>query len=328
MIQFLYPQAFWGFGLLLILIGVLGIGYYRRRSLLRTFGQENLIRQTSRLSQNWDQWIQGGLLMGAVIALIITLARPVWPGGSIKLREGSLDVVAVLDVSRSMAAEDYGDEVSRLQKAKDMLMGLFPDLVGNRVGLVTFAREGFVQSNLTDDLVALKFVLQNWVKIESAPGGGSNILLALSEAYNLFKEEDRSKLILLFSDGGDVALPDLLPIQEKLSSKKIKVIAIGLGNLKGSKIPVYGKDGKFEDWYRINNELILTRLNESPLRELAAKTDGKYLRVISGKELQGLLKHVELVGEKSVVHEKEFFQIPLGLALLLLFIRKSSFLTA
>lgn len=326
MIQFLYPKAFWGFGILLVLMGVLGIGYYRRRSLLRAFGQENLIRQTSRLSQNWLQWVQGGLLLGVVTALIIALARPVWPGGSVKLREGSLDVVAVLDVSRSMAAEDYGDSISRLQKAKEMLAGLFPDLIGNRVGLVVFARESFVQSNLTDDLVALKFVLQNWVKIESAPGGGSNLLSALLEASDLFKEEGRNKLILLFSDGGDVALPDLLPVQEKLSSKKIKVITIGLGNLKGSKIPVYGKDGKFEDWYRINNELILTSLNEPPLKEIAAKTDGKYIRVVSGKELQGLLKRRELVGEKSVVHEKEFFQIPLGLALLLLFIRKSPFL--
>jgi Ca-activated chloride channel family protein len=327
MITFLYPQAFWGLGILFVLFGILWIGYIRRRSLLSAFGQEDLIRQTSRFPQNWQQWIQGGLLVGILIVLILALARPIWPGTFIKLKEGSLDVITVLDVSRSMAAEDYGDRVSRLQKAKEMILSLLPDLTGNRMGLVLFARESFVQANLTDDLIALKFVLQNWVKIESAPGGGSNLMMALSDALNLFTEDTRNRLILLFSDGGDtVSSVDLLPILEKLSAKNVKVITVGLGNFQDSKIPVYGTNGKFEDWYRVSNELALTHLTEAPLKEIASKTSGKYVRVVSGKELQGLLKDIKWIGETTTVHEKELFQIPLGLALLLLILRKSPFL--
>jgi len=328
MIKFLYPQALWGLGILLILFGVLWYGYSRKRALLRAFGQEPLIRQTSYLPQNKHQWIQGGLLAGAIIALIITLARPVWPGASVKLKEGTLDVIAVLDVSLSMAAEDYADGVSRLQKAKDLLVNLLPDLTGNRMGLVLFARESFVQAGLTEDLVALKFVLQNWVKIESAPAGGSNVIPALSEAAGLFKESDRNKLILLFSDGGDATPEDLLASLEKFSGKNIKVVTVGLGNPEGSKIPVYGKNGKFEDWLQINGELVITRLNEASLKEIASRTGGKYIRIVSGKELKGILADTRLVGEKSTINDKELFQIPLGLAFLLLLLRRSSLVSA
>lgn len=317
MIKFLYPQAFWGLGILLILFGILWYGYNRRRSLLSAFGQENLIRQTSHLPQNWQQRVQGSLLVGVIIALIVALARPVWPGGAGKLREGSLEVVAILDVSRSMAAEDYAGEISRLKKAKEIVLDLLPDLTGNRMGLVLFARDSFIQASLTGDVVALKFVLQNWVNIESAPAGGSNLVPALQDALDLLEKSDRNKLILLFSDGGDSLSTDLQMVLEKLSSKAIKVVVVGLGNPQGSKIPVYRKDGKFEDWLRINNELVLTPLNEAPLKEIASKTGGKYIRVVSGKELRGMLKDTELVGEKAIANQKELFQIPLGLAFLL-----------
>jgi Ca-activated chloride channel family protein len=113
------------------------------------------------------------------------MARPVLLGNFGEIRKGTLDVIAVLDVSKSMRAEDCGLRGSRLEMAKTALLQSLPDLAGNRLGLVTFAGKSFPQAELTDDLDALEFVLKNWVTVDSAPSQGSNIGMALSEAIRL-----------------------------------------------------------------------------------------------------------------------------------------------
>jgi Ca-activated chloride channel family protein len=233
---------------------------------------------------------------------------------------GTLDVVAVLDVSKSMRAEDCGPEGSRLEMAKATLLQSLPSLAGNRVGLVTFAGKSFPQAELTDDLEALKFVLKNWVTVDSAPSQGSNIGMALSEAIRLFEEDKRKRVILFFSDGGHVRPENLDGILTEIGSKGIMVVSFGVGSKEGAKIPIYYDEGRIKEWLKIDGTEVETRLNEDILREISQETGGKYIHLMSAKKLTGVLRDSAVVGMRALSGGREIFQVPLGLAIGIFFL--------
>jgi Ca-activated chloride channel family protein len=227
--------------------------------------------------------------------------------------------VAIVDVSNSMGAEDCGSGDSRLEMAKDTLLGCLADLAGNRLGIVTFSGKSFPQAELTDDFQALRFVLKNWVRIGSAPSQGSNIGAALTEAVNLFEKADKKKIILVLSDGGHVRPENLQGIVADIKANGISVISGGIGSLKGSRIPVYEK-GKFKEWFTVDGKEAFTRLNEAMLQEISQASGGKYIRLSSGKELRGVFRDPAVVGKKVLSGGREIFQIPLVLSIALLWV--------
>ena len=298
-------------------VGAIAWGLYRRKAILREFGRIDLLTQFSRFSFNRKILYQGLPTVLCFALLVTATARPLLSGNSEQIKEGTLDVVAVLDVSKSMAAEDCGPEVSRIERAKDVLLGCFPELAGNRLGIVTFAGNSFPQAELTDDFQALRFVLKNWVTVDSAPSQGSNIAKALSEAVHLFEKGDKKKIILLFSDGGHVRPENLEGIVTDIGARGISVIPAGLGSRKGSRIPVYEK-GTFKEWLKIEGKEAVTRLNDGILREISQATGGKYVRISSGKEFRGIFRDPAVVGKRVLSGGREIFQIPLALSILLL----------
>jgi Ca-activated chloride channel family protein len=318
-LEFLNAKAFWVISVLPFVLGVIVWGLYRRRVILEEFGTMDLLDQFSRLPRNRKIVYQRLPTVLCFALLITAAARPLVLGNSRQIKEGSLDVVAALDVSKSMAAEDCGPEVSRVEMAKESLLGCLPELAGNKLGIVTFAGNSFPQAELTDDFHALRFVLKNWVGVDSAPSQGSNIGKALSEAIQLFEKGDKKKIVLLFSDGGHVRPKDLPGILADISANGISVISAGVGSLKGSKIPVYEK-GNFKEWFKIEGKEVVTRLNEGILGEISQVTGGKYIRLHSGKELRGIFRDPALVGKKVLSGGREIFQIPLALSIALLFV--------
>jgi len=201
--------------------------------------------------------------------------------------------------------------------AKDVLLGCLPELSENRLGIVTFAGSSFPQAELTDDFQALRFVLKNWVRVDSAPSQGSNIGKALEEALHLFEEGDKKKIILLFSDGGHVRPENLEGILTDIDAQGINIVSLGVGSHTGSKIPVYEKE-KFKEWFKLQGKEVVTRLNDGILRDISQATGGKYIRLASGKELQGIFRDPAVVGKKVLSGGREIFQVPLALSIVLL----------
>jgi len=316
-LDFIDHRVFWGLLAIPLLIGFVLWGLRRRRSILNEFGDVRLLSQFSRFSFNRRMALRGLLTIFCLTLLVVVMARPLLSGHVRALRRGSLDVVAVLDVSKSMAAEDCGSGVARIQIAKKSLLERFSDLGGNRVGIVTFAGQSFPQAELTDDFEALEFVLENWVNVDSAPSQGSNIGAALSEAAELFEEDGKKRIILLFSDGGHTRPKNLEGLLADVEGRAITVISLGLGGAEGSRIPVY-VEGKFTEWLKIDGKETVTRLNEPILREIAEATGGMYIKVDSGKELDGILRDPGVVGQEALSGGSEIFQIPLALSLSLL----------
>lgn len=317
-LDFIDDRAFWGLLAIPLLIGFLVWSLRRRRSILNEFGDVNLLSQFSFLSLSQGVALRGVFVLLCLALLVVVMARPVLSGHVSTLRRGALDVVAALDVSKSMAAEDCGSGVARMDMAKKSLVESFSDLGGNRVGLVTFAGQSFPQAELTDDFQALEFVLENWVTVDSAPSQGSNLGAALSEAIELFEEEEEKKrIILLFSDGGNARPKNLEGLLADMEGRAVSVICLGLGSAEGSRIPVY-VEGKFTEWLKIDGKEMVTRLNEPILREIAEATGGMYIKMDSGRELEGILKDPGVVGHEALSGGSEVFQIPLALSMVFL----------
>ena len=318
-LDFLNIDAFWTMLGLPFVVGAVLWGLHRRQAILREFGRMDLLIQFSRFSRGCRPVYQVLPTALCFSLLVISMARPILHGNSKEIVKGTLDVVAVLDVSKSMRAEDCGPRGSRLEMAKTTLLQSLPDLAGNRLGLVTFAGKSFPQAELTDDLEALEFVLRNWVTVDSAPSQGSNIGMALSEAIRLFEEDKRKKVILFFSDGGHVRPENLDGILTEIGAKGITVVSVGVGSKEGAKIPVY-EEGRIKEWFKIDGIEVETRLNEDILREISQATGGKYIHLMSAKKLKGVLRDPVVMGATALSGGREIFQIPLGLAIGIFFL--------
>jgi len=318
-LEVLNPKVLWAMLSLPFVLGIIVWGLQRRKVILREFGKMDLLARFSRFPLNWKILCQRLSTVLCFALLITATARPLLSGNSDQIKKGTLDVVAVLDLSKSMAAEDGGPEVSRLERAKDVLLGCFPRLGGNRLGMVTFAGSSFLQAELTDDFQALTFVLKKWVAVDSAPSQGSKIGKGLSEAVQCFEKNDKKKIILLFSDGGHVRPENLEGILTDIGARGIKVISVGLGSHGGSRIPVY-EEGKFKEWFKIGGKEVVTQLNDGILREISEATGGRYIQLSSGKDLHGIFRDPAVVGKRVLSGGKEIFQIPLALSILLLFV--------
>jgi len=317
-IEFLNTDFFWAITAIPILFGATLWGLRRRSSILNDFGNSDLLTQFSRFSSNRKIPCYTFPAVLCFALLVAVAARPLLLGKSGTIKQGSLDVVAVLDLSRSMAAEDYGPKISRLETAKEIVLRSMQELEGNRLGIITFAGDIFPQAELTDDFQALTFVLKNWINLDSAPSQGSDIGHALSGAVELFGNEDRKKIILLCSDGGHARPKNLNGILTDIATRGISVVTVGLGSTIGSKIPVY-EDGRFKEWFKLEGKEVVTQLNEEILREISGTTGGKYFQADRNTKLKYIFRDPGVLGETALSGGKEIFQIPLALSIGLLF---------
>jgi Ca-activated chloride channel family protein len=322
--RFAYPAAFW----LLLLLPVLVLFYYRGKrqhsAFLRRFGDPTLLRRTSgRFPVLHQEWAVIALLLLPCLSISLALTDPHLPYGTPQLRTGALDVVMVLDISKSMAAEDYGSR-SRLGQAREIARGLLPILQGNRIGLVTFAGTSFRQAELTDDITALDFILTYWVDVDTMSVGGSDIAGALAMGLSLFPERTdpgsesrtgREQIMLLFSDGGDNN-DALHAVLSQAVRQGVRIVTLGLGHLEPSRIPLYDSHRKFSGYMQVNNRMITTQLNEAPLQQIAATTGGTYLRIRRSDEWHNLLTQKTVAGKALERQEIRLFQPLLGFGLL------------
>jgi Ca-activated chloride channel family protein len=315
--RFAHPEAFWLLGLLPILVVLFWIGKRRKETFLWELGDLVPQSQTaSRFPRLHKPWVQALFLLCAFLNIILALADPRFPYGTPRLRAGVLDVVFVIDVSKSMAAEDYGS-LSRLEKAGEVARELLTALQGNRVGIVTFAGTSFRQAELTEDLQALDFILKHWLQIDAVGVGGSNIGRAIETGIALFPEDpSRGKLLFLFSDGGEQE--NLEEVLTKATHRGIRIVTLGLGSLQPSKIPLYNAQKKFTGYLKVNEQVVTTRLNEENLQQIATATQGMYQRIVSGAQWHHLLTQPAVVGNTLTQEEQKLFQIFLLFGLLAL----------
>lgn len=255
-----------------------GIGRYLRVRRLRRFGDEEMVR---RLMPRWSRsrgWVKIVLFSVAFGFFAIGLSRP-QIGAKLKEHKAKgAEIMIVLDVSNSMLAQDYSP--NRLERAKLAISRLVDRLQGDRVGLIIFAGSSFVQLPITTDYISAKMFL-NSITTESVPIQGTAIGDALSMAARSFSvQSENSRAIIVITDGENHE-DDPVSVAKDVADMGIKIYTIGVGSAQGKPIPYKGEYLKDKD-----GNMVVTRLDENTLREIARVGGGAYIH--AGNEEFGL----------------------------------------
>lgn len=265
------------------------------------------------------------LLNMAFFFLVFAMANP-QSGASVgkKTRKGT-DLIICLDISNSMLAQDL--KPNRITRAKQSINSLLNQLHGDRIGLVVFAGEAFIQLPMTSDYVAAKTFI-DIIEPSMIETQGTAIGESLKTAYSAFGEQEdakRSRSIILISDGEDNE-DDALNVAKEIASENVVINTIGLGLGEGSPIPIKQRSGMSEYKRDANGNIVLTKLNEDLLKQIAEKGNGTYIRANSSSiGLENILARINKMekNEYEAVAYKSYesrFYIPAMIALFLLLV--------
>lgn len=348
-ISLLAPH-FLGAGLIAVVLAAVlhHAGYKARKAARSAYGEARLVNRLSPpLSGRAEMLIFCGYA-ACIMLIFLAAAQPVEQGAAVRARAGSVDVVVVTDVSRSMASEEYrpfmpdregvparqvsGPYGSRLDFVKYTIESrLMPALSSNRLGIVTYSGLGFTQAELTFDHASLRWILRRWMPVGGAPGNGSDFASGLKEALQLFRvnatagdplsdenPEDRERVIVLFSDGGFTgSADDLRQVVSELAGRRVRLIIVGVGGTQPSTIPQYSASGEMRGNLMRDGQAVLTHFEEETLLRLRAASGGEYIRLAPGDTLDIRWAYL-LAGERVEIGQRHLFAYPLAAALALL----------
>lgn len=318
MIQFAQPEYF----LLILLIPFLflfhGINRRIRRKRIEKLGDMAILNKLMPRASAARGWIKLSILSIALFFFAVGLARPQL-GARIKEIEGTgIEIMIALDVSNSMLAQDYSP--NRLERAKLAVSRLTDKLNQDRIGLIVFAGQAFVQLPITTDYVSAKMFL-NSINTNSVPVQGTSLADAINLAVKSFSAEssNSSKAVILITDGEDHE-DDPIAAAKTAGELGAVIYTIGIGSQEGKPIPM--ADGELLKDREGN--IVVTRLDEETLLQVAQAGKGKYIR--AGNSDFGLeaivdqIKNMDKETFSSVVFEdfNEQYMYFFGIALIFL----------
>lgn len=285
--------------------------FKRRRFLLRRFCESDQILQRLLPSVSWGRRrLKAGLLITAVVFCVIALLQPRWGYHWEDVTRRGVDLIVAIDVSESMLAEDLSP--NRLERAKREVSDLIQMLDGDRIGLVAFAGASFVQCPLTLDYGTARLFLDN-LDTSLIPIPGTNLGAAMKKAVDAFKGSAKhAKALILITDGEDHGGEPLV-IAKEAAAAGVRIFTIGVGQEGGAPIPLKSVDGGFKK--DNNGQVILTKLDEKTLQNIALATGGSYVRSVSGdmdlekiyrSDIKQKLKDQELKGTRQKKWEERF----------------------
>jgi Ca-activated chloride channel homolog len=246
----------------------------------------------------------------AVLFLMLSLTQPRWGYHWEDLHQRGVDVIVALDVSSSMLAEDI--KPNRLERAKRKISDLLDMVEGDRIGLVAFAGTSFVQCPLTLDYGAARIFLSA-IDTQLIPVQGTAIGNAIETSVKAFRtQEKKSKALILITDGEDQT-GKALTAAKSAGEQGVKIYTIGIGGEIGAPLPDLSGNGGFRK--NQQGEVILSKLDETTLQQIALETGGSYVRSVTGDiDLKTIYqdqikKHIEkkeLKSERRKIWQERF----------------------
>lgn len=288
-----------------------------RRMRIRRFGDEELVKSIMPSYSVAKVWLRLSFFAIAFCFVVLALARP---QRGIRLKEQQVkgaEVIIALDVSKSMLAEDYTP--NRLERAKLAISRVTEKLQDDRIGLIVFAGDAYVQIPLTTDYISAKMFL-NSISPGSVPVQGTAIGSAIALAVRSFSDQnDQSRAVIVITDGENHE-DDPVDIARLSADEGVRVFTIGVGSKEGKFIPL--PEGGYITDSEGNN--VVTRLDETTLREIAEAGNGLYVHA-SNKEfgldpiIEEIQKMEDTVMTKITYEEyEELYMYFLGAALFFL----------
>lgn len=215
--------------------------------------------------------------IAAISFLFLAMLQPQWHKKEQVIEQEGRDLLILLDISRSMLAQDL--KPNRLDFIKLKLKAFLQKLEFERVGLILFSGSAFVQCPLTTDYATFLMFLDQ-VDVENIASGTTSIDLALKKAIETYQQypAHKNKLALLVTDGEDFSL-NLHHVQQLAKQENVKIFALGAATEQGAPIPkidFYGKQSGHETDEKGN--IVLSKLNENLLQKICSELDGRYVR--------------------------------------------------
>ena len=317
-IEFLY--------LLYGLIGfVLLFLYYRKwkKKAFESFGKINTIKGLIPTYSKIRENIKLVILLLCITTLIIGIANPQIGTKMEEVKREGVDLMIALDLSNSMLCEDI--KPNRLERARQAISRLIDKLEGDRIGLIVFAGDAYVQLPITTDYSAAKLFLST-VNTNIVPSQGTSIGKAIVLSMSSFDMDNgQNKAIIIITDGENHE-DDALQQAKKANEQSIFVHTLGMGLSKGGPIPIYNQYGN-NIGYRKDKEgnTVISKLNEQMLQDIASTGKGTYVRANNTQAgLSTLFAEINKMEKKEIgtmifTDYKDRFQLFLAITLLLLF---------
>ncbi len=291
-----------------------------RREQLARMASPHFVQELTASHSPARRRFKNVLLLAAFALAGLALARPQW--GSVESSNAWVgeDVVFVLDCSRSMLATDVLPD--RLQRAKFSILDFVRRQSHGRVGLVAFAGSAFIQCPLTFDYDAFEETLLS-VDENTIPIPGTDIGRALDEAYRAMEKGSRRKMVVLVTDGEDLAKSGVAAAKS-LATNGVVVFTIGVGTPSGKEIQYANAAGQTELVRDAKGEVVRSRLDEQTLREIAQATGGSYYPLGAlGDGLTRVRSAIHLLDSaggprQSAQNGVDHFHLPLAVALVLI----------
>ena len=280
MFRFASPQYLY---LLLVLVALAAIHYYiiyKKKRQVKRFGDPELTKQLFLGVSRWRPELKFWLAMAALASFIVALARPQF-GTRLDTRERvGIEAIIALDVSNSMLAEDV--KPNRLEKAKMMVSNMVDGMKDDKIGLIVFAGQAFVQLPITSDYVSAKMFLET-ISPSMMSVQGTDVAEAINLSMRSFtQQEDVSRAIFVITDGEDNEARGV-EAAKQAASKGVRVYVLGIGNPGGAPIPIPGTGQ-----YIIDDEgnTVISKLSEEMCREIATAGNGSYIYVDNSSSAQ------------------------------------------
>ncbi len=306
----------------LLLVGFLRWAAVYREGVIRKFVDQKLVDKVVINAGRGVQLYRHILIVGVFVFAILALSRPQWGFEWQEVKRKAIDIIVVIDTSKSMLTQDV--KPNRLERTKLAVKDLLKKLRGDRIGLIAFSGEAFLMCPLTSDYNG--FVLSlNDLDVDSVPRGGTNLERALQVGLESFDETNSQyKTIIVVTDGDNLE-GDPTAVARRAREEGVKIYAIGIGTREGELIqisdagdaPTFLKDSE--------GNFVKSRLNEALLKQISLITEGAYVKA-SGAQF-GLdliyerdLSKLEKRELQTRMQKKYFdrFQWPLTVALILL----------
>jgi Ca-activated chloride channel family protein len=315
---------FHAFYFILLALGVFLLHLFserRRKKALQTFANGELTGLLTVSADMSRRKIKVILILAALVLFSLALMRPQagfrWEEG----RRYGLDILVAIDTSKSMLAEDM--KPNRLARAKIEVTNLVKRLKDDRIGLLAFSGDAFLLCPLTIDYNGFMLAL-NTLDTDATPTGGTSISNAISQALKSFGEgEKKRKVLLLLTDGEDHEGNTARAV-DKAKKEGLRIFSVGIGTEGGDIIPVVDPDGRRSFLRDRKGQVVKSHLHSGTLERISLSTGGTYIRGGGEEALVSLyderlskLEKEQFEGPMKRRH-KEWFQVPLAIALVLL----------
>ena len=322
--MFRFNDVAWLWALTLVpgVVALIWLGARRRRSALERFGESALVQKlTASVSVRARRW-KAVLQVAAVGLLAVAMARPQFGSRVETVRSVGQDIVVAVDLSQSMLAEDVSP--NRLERARLAILRLMGQLDGDRIGLIAFAADAFVQSPLTIDYSAAGMFL-NAMHPDLMPVQGTDLGAAMRVSLDALDEAGRDARVLVLVTDGEDHEDDFDEAMRRAVEGGVSVYLVGIGSTEGVPIPEFDEEGRQQGFLRDEDgSVVTTRLAEGTLRRVVEGAGATYVRAgVGGTAFDDLVDEIaggqgEEIDALQVTQFEEQFQLFLGLAVVML----------